>query len=51
MCNREKSFPVEWITAEGSDIGPEFLDYALPLIQGQQDHIMGGIFQIGRAHF
>lgn len=35
-----KSFPVEWITAEGSDIGPEFLDYALPLIQGQPDHIM-----------
>lgn len=26
VCNREKSFPVEWITAEGSDIGPEFLD-------------------------
>ena len=40
VCNREKSFPVEWITAEGSDIGPEFLDYALPLIQGQPDHIM-----------
>lgn len=40
VCNREKSFPVEWITAEGSDIGPEFLNYALPLIQGQPDHIM-----------
>ena len=40
VCNREKSFPAQWITENGCDIGPEFLDYALPLIQGQPDHIM-----------
>ena len=34
ICNKEKTVPTEWITADGSDIGPEFIDYALPLIQG-----------------
>lgn len=35
VCNREKPFPVEWITGNGTDISPEFISYALPLIQGE----------------
>ena len=34
ICNQEKTVPLEWITKNGSDIGQEFIDYALPLIQG-----------------
>ena len=34
ICNQEKTVPLEWITKSGSDIGQEFIDYALPLIQG-----------------
>ena len=30
----EKTVPVEWITDDGSNIAQEFIDYALPLIQG-----------------
>lgn len=40
VCNKEKPFPVEWITNGGTDIGPEYLDYALPLIAGEPDCIM-----------
>ncbi|MDO4331052.1 MAG: 6-phosphofructokinase [Lachnospiraceae bacterium] len=35
ICNQEKKFPTEWITKNGTDIGPEFWDYALPLIRGE----------------
>lgn len=35
ICNKEKTVPLEWITGDGSDIGQEFIDYALPLIQGE----------------
>lgn len=35
ICNMEKTFPLEWITENRSDITPEFIDYALPLIQGE----------------
>ena len=35
ICNQEKTVPLEWITKNGSDIGQEFIDYALPLIQGE----------------
>lgn len=35
VCNQEKPFPAAWITKDGTDIGPEFLDYALPLIEGE----------------
>lgn len=35
VCNLEKTFPTEWITGHGTDIGPEFLTYARPLIQGE----------------
>lgn len=40
ICNKEKTFPAEWITAGGTDIGPEFTDYALPLIQGEAERKM-----------
>ena len=40
VCNREKTFPSEWITDHGTGIGPEFLDYALPLIQGEPERVM-----------
>ena len=40
VCNQEKAFPLEWITKNGTDIGAGYLDYALPLIQGQPKHIM-----------
>lgn len=35
ICNREKKFPLEWITKNGTDIGGGFLGYVRPLIQGQ----------------
>ena len=34
ICNQEKTVPLNWITGNGSDIGQQFIDYALPLIQG-----------------
>lgn len=34
VCNQEKVVPVEWINEEGTDIKQEFIDYVLPLIQG-----------------
>ncbi|MBQ4309286.1 MAG: 6-phosphofructokinase [Lachnospiraceae bacterium] len=34
VCNEEKPFPAEWINAEGNDILQGYIDYALPLIQG-----------------
>lgn len=35
ICNREKKFPTEWITAHGTDIADAFLTYVTPLIQGE----------------
>ena len=35
ICNREKKFPTEWIISNGTDIAEEFLNYVLPLIQGE----------------
>ena len=35
ICNQEKTVPLEWITGNGSDIGQEFIDYALPRIKGE----------------
>jgi len=34
VCNKEKCVPLSWITGNGTDISQEFIDYALPLIQG-----------------
>lgn len=35
VCNQEKLFPKEWICSNGTDVSREFLDYALPFIQGE----------------
>ena len=35
VCNQEKKFPQEWIINHGTDISEAFLDYAMPLIQGE----------------
>ncbi len=34
ICNQEKTVPLDWITEDGSDVTGDFLEYALPLIQG-----------------
>ena len=34
VCNKEKPFPAEWITDNGTNIGEGYVKYALPLIQG-----------------
>ena len=33
-ANTEKKVPLEWITEDGTMLGKEYIDYALPLIQG-----------------
>ena len=35
ICNQEKTVPAEWITGNGSDVGRELIEYALPLIRGR----------------
>ncbi|WP_409968696.1 6-phosphofructokinase [Bengtsoniella intestinalis] len=35
VANTEKKVPLEWINEEGNGILPAFVDYALPLIQGE----------------
>lgn len=40
VCNQEKAVPAGWITGDGNDIGEEFIQYALPLIQGEPERIM-----------
>lgn len=37
VCNQEKLFPAEWLIHHGTDVSREFIDYALPLIQGEVD--------------
>ena len=37
VANTEKKVPREWINAAGNGINQEFIDYALPLIQGQTE--------------
>lgn len=34
ICNKEKAFPLEWITEGGTNISEEFIEYAKPLIYG-----------------
>lgn len=34
VCNKEKPFPAEWITDNGTNIDDGYVKYALPLIQG-----------------
>ena len=35
VANFEKKVPMEWINAEHNGLTKEFIDYALPLIQGE----------------
>ena len=35
VANFEKKFPKEWITPEGNYVTQDFIDYCLPLIQGE----------------
>ena len=35
VANTEKKVPLEWINADGNGMTQEFVDYALPLIQGE----------------
>ncbi len=37
VANREKKIPDEWITADGVGLTQGYIDYALPLIQGDTD--------------
>lgn len=37
VANTEKKVPLEWINAEGNGITQGFIDYALPLIQGETE--------------
>lgn len=34
-ANTEKTVPLEWITKEGTGLTQDYIDYALPLIQGE----------------
>lgn len=40
VCNQEKPFPAEWICKNGTDVTEDFLEYALPLIQGELNRKM-----------
>lgn len=35
VANAEKKVPLEWINARGNQVNQQFIDYALPLIQGE----------------
>ena len=35
MANTEKKVPLEWINETGDGLNQGFIDYALPLIQGE----------------
>lgn len=35
VCNQEKLFPSQWICSNGTDVTSDFLEYVLPLIQGE----------------
>ena len=37
VANFEKKVPVEWINADGNGLKHEFIDYVLPLIQGEPE--------------
>ncbi len=39
VANYEKKVPAAWITPEGNHVTREFIDYALPLIQGEPERI------------
>ena len=35
VANQEKTIPVDWITKEKNGVNEHFLEYALPLIEGE----------------
>ena len=37
VANFEKMLPKEWINAEGNNVKKEFINYVLPLIQGETE--------------
>ena len=39
VANKEKKVPLEWITSDGTGLTKEFIDYALPLIQGETKQV------------
>ena len=39
VANTEKKVPLEWINAEGNGVNQGFIDYCLPLIQGETDMV------------
>lgn len=39
VANLEKKVPLEWIAKSGNNVTQEFIDYALPLIQGQPERV------------
>lgn len=40
VANAEKNVPREWINAEGNNVTSDFIDYALPLIQGENTRVL-----------
>lgn len=40
VCNQEKVVPREWISEDGTDVLDEFIEYALPLIQGESTNVI-----------
>ena len=41
VANTEKKVPLEWINEAGNGMTQEYIDYVLPLIQGEPDRPMG----------
>lgn len=39
VANYEKKVPLEWINARGNNVSDAFIDYALPLIQGETEMV------------
>ena len=39
-ANAEKTIPLEWITSDGTNLSDEFVNYALPLINGEPNRRM-----------
>ena len=35
VANFEKKVPLEWINEEGNHVNKQFVDYCMPLIQGE----------------
>ena len=48
-ANTERKVPLSWINPEGNGVTQEFIDYALPLIQGEMDRpLKNGMPQFAR---